>query len=345
MQKPEVVAPGILMSSYADTQCGIGTMSGTSMSAPVVSGLSLAIRQWLEEDHPEWEKVLSGSIKSVLYLSSVPIKSRESIQSTAPYTQQGFGKVGLRDWSKVSVMQFENTPFSFACTTSGEVVFAMSEEPSLIEDSIHVNYLAVCENNEVCVTSRNHFMVFEVNAGDTYHVMSLKTDKQMHDVSVGLYNANCHVIPFEDFNASLVESIKYQDGSPYFYFQEKDRSENSTTAILAGIGSAFVLIIIATTWIRVLEYQKEKEKGMNTTNATAANATAAPRNPHRIEEVERFTFIFVVTCMLIILFVLILIRRKRQRSGYKVTAENADQNIELITDQKIHIIEETYEYE
>ena len=84
---------------------------------------------------------------------------------------------------------------------------------------------------------------------------------------------------------------------------------------------------------------------MNTTNATAANATAAPRNPHRIEEVERFTFIFVVTCMLIILFVLILIRRKRQRSGYKVTAENADQNIELITDQKIHIIEETYEYE
>ena len=84
------------------------------------------------------------------------------------------------------------------------------------------------------------------------------------------------------------------------------------------------------------------------TNITLdANATIVEHSSNRLENVERFTFLFVLSCMMIILAVLYLVRRSRESKGYKVTAKNEEQQIELINNpptQEIHFIEQTYEY-
>lgn len=49
-RKPEIYAPGCnILSSYAGTQCGVTSLSGTSMATPAIAGTGLLIRQYFAE--------------------------------------------------------------------------------------------------------------------------------------------------------------------------------------------------------------------------------------------------------------------------------------------------------
>lgn len=88
--KPDITAPG--GSIYSSVPSGYGLLSGTSMSAPYISGAALLVRQMLSETGGEpFDPVM---VRSILMTTAVPIVDSETGVEYSP-RRQGAGLVDI----------------------------------------------------------------------------------------------------------------------------------------------------------------------------------------------------------------------------------------------------------